>query len=44
MPVCRLVLNRAELADLVNRVGQLGAALKKAGTIDQAAQPEQTKK
>ena len=44
VPVCRLVLNRAELADLVNRVGQLGAALKKAGTIDQAAQPEQTKK
>lgn len=30
VPVCRLVLNRAELADLVNRVGQLGAALKKA--------------
>jgi len=43
VPVCRLVLNRAALADLNNRVGQLGAALKKAGTIDQAAQPEQTR-
>ena len=44
VPVCRLVLNRAALADLINRVGQLGAALKKAGTVDQPAQPEQPKK
>jgi hypothetical protein len=44
VPVCRLVLNRAALADLINRVGQLGAALKKAGAVDQATQPEQTKK
>jgi len=44
VPVCRLVLNRAALADLINRVGQLGAALKKAGAIDQAAQPEPIKK
>ncbi|HEY4774139.1 MAG TPA: hypothetical protein VIH40_04905 [Xanthobacteraceae bacterium] len=31
VPVCRLVLNRTALADLFNRVGQLGAALTKAG-------------
>jgi hypothetical protein len=43
VPVCRLVLNRAALADLINRVGQLGAALKKTGAGDQAAPPEQTK-
>jgi hypothetical protein len=44
VPVCRLVLNRSAMADLVNRVGQLGAALKKAGVADQAAAAEQTKK
>jgi hypothetical protein len=44
VPVCRLVLNRAALADLINRVGQLGAALKRAGATDQPAQPEQPKK
>jgi hypothetical protein len=44
VPVCRLVLNRAALADLINRVGQLGAALKKAGAVNPAAQVEQTKK
>jgi hypothetical protein len=44
VPVCRLVLNRAALADLINRVGQLGAALKKAGAVDHTAPPEQNKK
>lgn len=33
MPVCRLVLNRAALVDLLNKVGQLGAALKQAGVV-----------
>ena len=44
VPVCRLILNRAALADLINRVGQLGAALKKAAVVDQSTQPEQAKK
>jgi hypothetical protein len=33
VPVCRLVLNRTALADLLNRIGQLGPALKNAGVI-----------
>jgi hypothetical protein len=44
VPVCRLVLNRAALAGLIDRVGQLGAVLKKTGAVDQPVQPEQPKK
>jgi hypothetical protein len=45
MPVCRLVLNRAALVDLLGKVGQLGAALKQAGVVsDQAANPTAAKK
>lgn len=39
VPVCRLVLNRTALADLLNRIGQLGPTLKSAGVItDEPAQ------
>jgi hypothetical protein len=31
LPVCRLVLTRNTLLDLVNRISQMGEALKKAG-------------
>ena len=45
VPVCRLVLNRTALADLFNRVGQLGNALKNAGVIaDAPAKAEPAKK
>ena len=45
MPVCRLVLNRAALVDLLNKVGQLGAALKQAGVVgDQPANATAAKK
>jgi hypothetical protein len=45
MPVCRLVLNRAALVDLLGKVGQLGAALKQAGVIsDQPGNPTPAKK
>jgi hypothetical protein len=41
VPVSRLVLNRSALADLFNRIGQLGGALRKAGVIAEgAAKPE----
>ena len=41
VPVSRLVLNRTALADLFNRIGQLGGALKKAGVIAEgAAKPD----
>ena len=33
VPSCRLVLNRTAMADLFNRLGQLGNVLKQAGVV-----------
>ena len=45
VPVCRLVLSRTALVDLLGKVGQLGAALKKAGVIaEEPAKPDPGKK
>jgi hypothetical protein len=45
VPVCRLVLSRAALVDLLGKVGQMGAALKKAGVItDEPAKADAGKK
>ena len=45
VPVCRLVLSRTALVDLLGKVGQMGAALKKAGVItDEPAKPDAGKK
>jgi hypothetical protein len=45
VPVCRLLLNRSALADLLNRIGQLDAALKKAGVVaSEPTKPEAGKK